>query len=155
MYRELREEGENWKLRVKRGHQIVNTFSAEKEWWQVEALHWEDSCTSSDLTHLGGPGEAGGRAGLPPGRHPPGLHHGHLGPPPPPTVPRSATLLPSHTPPGRRASPTSKPRSRRGGPTTRPNPFQGDPVLQPRRQILTFPVKDPDGNLAAERTAGF
>lgn len=55
MYRELREEGENWKLRVKRGHQIVNTFNAEKEWWQVGTCHWEDSCTSSDMTHVGSP----------------------------------------------------------------------------------------------------
>ena len=32
--KELKEEGENWKLRVRRGQELVSTFGEEKDWWQ-------------------------------------------------------------------------------------------------------------------------
>ena len=43
--RELKEEGENWKLRVQRGHQLVNTFAAERTWWQ-QALEQKEAALS-------------------------------------------------------------------------------------------------------------
>ena len=49
--RELREEGENWKLRVQRGQQLVDTFAAERVWWQ-EALEQKEAglaCLLGDI----------------------------------------------------------------------------------------------------------
>jgi dynein heavy chain len=49
--RELREEGENWKMRVMRGQELVSTFMEEREWWQ-EALARQEAaqaCLLGDL----------------------------------------------------------------------------------------------------------